>query len=81
MVDQYMDNYISIEEAADYLGVKTSTVRSWIKNKGMPHYRVGGKLLKFKRFEIDEWIKCKDENATQENPRGESTQSNAELKK
>lgn len=81
MVDQYMDNYISIEEAADYLGVKTSTIRSWIKNKGMPHYRVGGKLLKFKRFEIDEWIKCKDENATQENPRGESTQSNAELKK
>ena len=81
MVDQNMDNYISIEEAADYLGVKTSTIRSWIKNKGMPHYRVGGKLLKFKRFEIDEWIKCKDENATQENPRGESTQSNAELKK
>lgn len=66
MTDQYMDNYISIEEAADYLGVKTSTVRSWIKNKGMPHYRVGGKLLKFKRSEIDEWIKCKD-NATQEN--------------
>lgn len=66
MTDQYMDKYISIEEAADYLGVKTSTVRSWIKNKGMPHYRVGGKLLKFKRSEIDEWIKCKD-NATQEN--------------
>lgn len=66
MTDQYKDNYISIEEAADYLGVKTSTIRSWIKNKGMPHYRVGGKLLKFKRSEIDEWIKCED-NATQEN--------------
>lgn len=66
MTDQYKDNYISIEEAADYLGVKTSTIRSWIKNKGMPHYRVGGKLLKFKHSEIDEWIKCED-NATQEN--------------
>lgn len=65
MTDQYKGNYISIEEAADYLGVKTSTIRSWIKNKGMPHYRVGGKLLKFKRYEIDEWIKSKD-NATRE---------------
>ena len=30
---------------------------------------------------VNEWIKCKDANATQENPRGKSTQSNAELKK
>ena len=68
----YTDNYISIEEAADYLGVKASTIRSWIKNKGMPHYRVGGKLLKFKRSEIDEWIK-KDDDSTQENALGEWT--------
>lgn len=70
MTDQYIDNYISIEEAADYLGVKTSTIRSWIKNKGMPHYRVGGKLLKFKRSEIDEWIKCED-NANHKNSQGD----------
>lgn len=70
MIDQNIDNYISIEEAAEYLGVKKSTIRSWIKNKGMPHYRVGGKLLKFKRSEIDDWIKCED-NATQENSQGD----------
>lgn len=69
MSELHVDNYINIEEAADYLGVKTSTVRSWIKNKGMPHYRVGGKLLKFKRTEIDEWINVgksaiKDEEKT-----------------
>lgn len=56
MVDQLKDNYISIEEAAKYLGVKTSTIRTWIKNNGMPFHRVGGKLLKFKRSEIDEWV-------------------------
>ena len=70
MIDQNIDNYISIEEAAEYLGVKKSTIRSWIKNKGMPHYRVGGKLLKFKRSEIADWIKCED-NATQENSQGD----------
>ena len=56
MTGQKNDNYISIEEAAEYLGVKTSTIRSWIKKKNMPSHRVGGKLLKFKRSEIDEWV-------------------------
>lgn len=56
MSEKNTDNYISIEEAADYLGVKTSTIRSWIKKKNMPSHRIGGKLLKFKRSEIDEWV-------------------------
>lgn len=56
MVESINDNYISIDEAAEYLGVKTSTIRTWIKNKGMPAHRVG-KLWKFKRSEIDGWIK------------------------
>ena len=50
------DNYISIDEAAEYLGVKPATIRIWIKTKGMPSHRVGGKLLKFKKSEIDEWV-------------------------
>lgn len=56
------DNYINIDEAAEYLGVKPATIRSWIKNKAMPSHRVGGKLLKFKKSEIDEWVNrgCKE---------------------
>ncbi len=50
------DNYISIDEAAEYLGIKTVTLRNWIKKKpDMPVHRVG-KLWKFKRSELDEWI-------------------------
>lgn len=50
------DNYISIDEAAVYLGIKTVTLRNWIKNKpDIPAHRVG-KLWKFKRSELDEWI-------------------------
>ncbi|GLI52204.1 hypothetical protein TSYNTROOL_22900 [Tepidanaerobacter syntrophicus] len=63
MANQNKDNYISIEEAAEYLGVKASTIRTWIKTKGMPSHRVGSKLLKFKRSEIDEWVnneKCEN---------------------
>lgn len=50
-----IDNYINLKEIASYLGVKPSTVRTWIKTKDLPAHRVG-KLWKFKRTEIDEWI-------------------------
>ena len=49
------DKYISIEEAADYLGIKVVTLSGWIKKKDIPAHRVG-KLWKFKCSELDEWI-------------------------
>jgi hypothetical protein len=50
------DKYISIDEAAEYIGIKTVTLRSWIKKKkDIPAHKVG-KLWKFKRSELDMWI-------------------------
>ena len=50
------DNYISIDEAAEYLGIKTVTIRNWIKKEMVPAHKVG-KLWKFKRSELDELVK------------------------
>lgn len=51
------DNYIGLEEAATYLNVKPVTVRKWIRQKnGIPHYKIGH-LLKFKKAELDEWVR------------------------
>ena len=50
-----IDNYIGLEDIAIYLGVKPATVRTWIKTKDLPAHRIG-KLWKFKRSEVDEWI-------------------------
>ena len=51
------DNWINIDEAATYVGVKPVTIRDWIrKDKGIPAHKVG-KQWKFKRSELDEWIK------------------------
>ncbi len=48
--------YIGIEDAAEYLGIKPVTLRSWIKkNEDLPAHRVG-KLWRFKRKELDDWI-------------------------
>lgn len=63
-VDEYMiknieDKWIGIEEAADYLGIKVVTLRDWIKKQAenmIPAHKIG-KLWKFKKIELDEWIK------------------------
>ena len=50
------DKWISIDEAAEYLGVKPGTIRDWIrKNKGIPARKIG-KQWKFKCPELDAWI-------------------------
>ena len=51
------DRWIGIEEAANYLGVNKDTIRNWIKkDTGIPAHRIG-KLWKFKKLELDAWIK------------------------
>ena len=43
MVKEYIldENYISVDEAAEYLGIKTVTLRNWIKKKpDIPAHRI-----------------------------------------
>lgn len=51
------DKWINLEEAADYLSVNKDTIRNWIrKDNGIPAHKIG-KLWKFKKSELDAWIK------------------------
>lgn len=50
------DKWCSLEEIAGYLGVTKDTVRNWIKKTDIPAHKIG-KLWKFKKSEIDEWVK------------------------
>ena len=51
------DSYISLEEAADYLGIKPVTLRGWLKKTELkiPGHKIG-KLWKFKKSELDAWV-------------------------
>lgn len=50
------DNYIGIDEAAEYLGIKAVTLRNWLrKGNDIPAHKIG-KLWKFKKTELDEWV-------------------------
>ena len=51
------DKWIGIDEAADYLGVNKDSIRNWIKKDSeIPAHKIG-KQWKFKRSELDEWVK------------------------
>lgn len=50
------DRWLSVDEISEYLGVSKDTVYTWISAKGMPAHRVG-RLWKFKRDEVDAWVK------------------------
>ena len=50
------DRWLSVDEIASYLGIKRDTVYKWIERKSMPAHKVGI-LWKFKKEEIDEWVR------------------------
>lgn len=56
MMDNVNENWISITEAAEHLGVTKDSIRKWIKKTDIPAHKIG-KLWKFKKSELDEWVK------------------------
>ena len=50
------DRWLSVDEIAEYLGIKRDTVYKWIERKKMPAHKVGS-LWKFKRDEIETWVR------------------------
>jgi excisionase family DNA binding protein len=50
------DRWLSVGEIAEYLGISKDTVYAWITVKGLPGHRIG-RFWKFKRSEVDEWVR------------------------
>lgn len=56
MEERITDNYISIDEAEKFLGIKIVTLRNWIKKDlEIPAHKIG-KLWKFNKSELDAWV-------------------------
>ena len=47
--------FVGIKELAEYLGVKESTIYSWVHQRVIPYYKIG-RLPRFDSSEIEEWI-------------------------
>ncbi|MDJ0766633.1 MAG: helix-turn-helix domain-containing protein [Myxococcota bacterium] len=57
------DRWLSVDEVAEYLGVSKDTVYNWVTVKGMPGHKVG-RFWKFKKDEIDTWVRAGGAAAT-----------------
>lgn len=47
---------LSYEQAAEYLAIKLSTLRSLVCRKQVPHIRITARLVVFDAAELDAWI-------------------------
>lgn len=63
--------FLTVEELASYLGVKTSYIYKMTHNREIPFYKPGGKMIYFNREEIDEWV-LSQRVATADEIRGEA---------
>ncbi len=50
------DRFMLVAELEDYLRISKWTIYRWIKEKGFPVYKIGGKNL-YRKNEVDEWVK------------------------
>jgi len=48
------DRFFNLAEASKYLSMSSRTIRERLDE--IPHYRVGSKMLLFKKSELDEWM-------------------------
>ena len=50
------DRYMSVDEAARYLSISQQTLMRYIRAGQIPVHRIGARLLRLQRSEIDAWV-------------------------
>ena len=63
------DRWLSVDEIGDYLEIKRDTVYKRIKEKHMPAHKIG-RLWKFKKDEVDEWVRKGGDGSSDESGKG-----------
>lgn len=57
---------LTLEEACMYLGVSASFIYKLTSTRKIPYYVPNGKLISFKRAEVDEWVLHNIRNSIEE---------------
>lgn len=47
---------LNYADAARMIGVPVGTLYSWVGRRQIPHVRLGPRLVRFRRAEIDAWL-------------------------
>ena len=51
--------YLTVTEVADYLGVSRRTVLYWVQSGAIPSIELPGRVRRFDRVAIDEWVRSR----------------------
>lgn len=71
-----MKEFFNIDEIAEYLGMKKSSIYSKVERKEIPHYKVGT-LLRFRKSDIDGWMEgLKNDPLTNRTPPRKASRTN-----
>jgi excisionase family DNA binding protein len=57
MVEVSLKEFLTMDELSQYLNIRKSTLYSMVEKGEIPSFRFG-RLLRFKKQEIDIWIEC-----------------------
>ena len=49
-------NVLSLQQASQYLGVSQAALRTWKRDGKGPVFFRAGKLLRFRKSDLDQWI-------------------------
>ncbi len=61
-----MEKLLTIKDVAEYLGLNEKTVYLFMYKKGLPYIKVGHRTIRFKKENIDEWLKQKTKTRNKE---------------
>jgi excisionase family DNA binding protein len=53
------NNVLSLEQTSQYLGVSQAALRAWKRQGKGPAFFRAGKLLKFRRSDLDGWMEAR----------------------
>ncbi len=56
-----MQKLLTVEEIADYLRVKPSTIYQWTHQRFIPHVKLGNRV-RFRLSQVDRWIEKRENN-------------------
>jgi len=59
--------YLTVKEVSEYLKIKIKTLYAMASAGEIPHYRIG-RLLRFKKQDVDAWIETKKVTAPSHQP-------------
>ena len=57
---------MNVQQASIYLGIKVATLYEWVSMRRIPHFKIGGRALRFDRYVLDQWIEEQHVKASRE---------------